>query len=287
MVTINQPLLRKLTHVQVPEGPGSSFRLPEFFVAGPQRTGSTWLARQLERHPMVWLKGDKEKHFFNLIDEPDHALYSGDRLSRYAEEFEIPKSEKWRRAWKSLQLFGEARSSPIAFDATACYAAMQPHKIEEVIALNPDLKVIISIRHLVTRTWSHAVHSVLQDNNDHWQQRRAELDHFFNTPYVERCNRFSETIPRWRKAVGRENVKVVFFDDLIDDSWAFFQDVCEFLQLPLNEKYRARVFRRQKGVNAAKRKVELPEEIREDLFQRYRSELDWIRSEFGRELREI
>src|SRR5258708_40317216 len=93
---------------------------PGFLVISPPKTGSTWLADNLRRHPEVFLPGVKEIKDFSCFHK---ALDLGWYLNHFA-----PAAGR---------LKGEA--SP-------CYALLPVEKIQLVRRLMPDGKLIFLMR---------------------------------------------------------------------------------------------------------------------------------------------
>src|SRR5690606_23280995 len=124
-----------------------------FLGIGAQKAGTTWLYRQLSRHPRVRFPGGKEVHFWNARIERD--------------------SLDWYRA-----LFS---SDPalVEGDVTPAYGILEPTVIRQIHDAFPDLRIIFIMRNPVARAWSSALMALgraemtLQDASEQWF-----LDHF-------------------------------------------------------------------------------------------------------------
>lgn len=106
--------------------------LPNFLIISPPKTGSTWLAANLNCHPEIFIPDIKEVHFFN------HYL--------------LTKGWDWY-----TELFrgglGLTRG-----EATPGYCMMPPETIRLIHSLIPRLKLIYLMREPIGRAWSHARH---------------------------------------------------------------------------------------------------------------------------------
>lgn len=54
-----------------------------FMCIGAQKSGTTWLHRQLRNHPQIWLPPVKELHYFDTIQFNNFENYRVKRLKRY------------------------------------------------------------------------------------------------------------------------------------------------------------------------------------------------------------
>src|SRR5215218_4326678 len=101
--------------------------LPDFLVVSPPKTGSTWLADNLRRHPGLFVPASKEVKYFSLFGDwlglewyLDHFIAAGARLK------------------------GEASPS---------YALLPEERIRLVRDLMPGVKLIYLMRDPLARAW--------------------------------------------------------------------------------------------------------------------------------------
>ncbi len=227
---IDEELARKLRYVRTSQGPIDLALFPDFFIAGPQRTGTTWLHANLREHPEVFLAEPKELFFFSRLKTPEHPRFESAELAWYLSFFREPL---WRWALKQgfCLLYHRRPYRPrIRGEATASYAALDPDVIDEVRALNPRLKVILMIRDPVERAWSHAMKDLVRNPGRSFSEvSEQEFERFFSDPYQVRCARYREQIENWQQRFGSERVFVGLFDDIARRPLEFMQEVCEFL----------------------------------------------------------
>ena len=134
-----------LKHVVVPDGPVDLQHYPDFFIIGPQRTGSTWLHRNLLKHPEVFISDPKEIYYFSSVEypehHPDHLPPMSPDITWYLKFFEPREGEPAAR---------------VRGEATASYAAAVSNSvIDDMLVLNPNMKVLMLVRHPAERGWSH------------------------------------------------------------------------------------------------------------------------------------
>lgn len=226
-----------------------------FLGIGAQKAGTTWLYRQLSRHPRVRFPGGKEVHFWNARIERD--------------------SLDWYRA-----LFS---SDPalVEGDVTPAYGILEPAVIRQIHDAFPDLRIIFIMRNPVARAWSSALMALgraemtLQDASEQWF-----LDHFHSQGSLLRGD-YLRTLRNWEGVVGRENLLALFHDDIERDPLSVLQACCGFLELEwcdywTPESVGERVFA---GSGDA-----LPPALAEALYSLYMPRIKALESFLGRDL---
>jgi len=267
----------------------SSF--PDFMAIGPQRTGTTWLGEQLKFHPQVFIPWQKEIHYFNNLEYPEFhpkSLPPVDKeLGWYLDQFKIPEDWRRRREKDCLRETGR-RFDPCAFgDLTATYAAaVHEGIIEDILTLNPALKIIVLVRDPIRRAWSHA-------NKDLCTQRgRAVEDvpceewlEFIRNEYQVECGKYTTWLERWRKFVPAENLLIQPFRRIKEDPRGLLIRVHEFLGLDVSEKFVGPTVERRKaglpeGMDAkATRASDIPDEVRDALEELFGDEIARLREQ--------
>ena len=175
------------------------------FLAGCQKTASTWLYHCFREHPDIFVPELDAIHYFTI----NH--YRG---------------LDWYHPY-----FGEAGSGQTLIDATPSYIR-DPEAARRIFAYNPEAKLIFSLRNPIDRAFSH-----------YWHQKRkgqvgyafedainyrgvGNIDMFDNWiragMYIELLQPFLELFPK-------ENIKVVWFEDLKKDPNAFIKEVFSFI----------------------------------------------------------
>lgn len=211
---------------------------PDFLILGPQRTGTTWLAKILRRHPQIFMSFPKELYFFNLLGKPEHRFYRSDELRWYLRRFrDNPATIATKMSlalWKHRELYHPI----VRGEATASYAAMNPELITEVVALNPLVKGIVTIRDPVTRAWSHAKKDLVRSR----KRRVEDVSHeefaaFFLDPYQLACGNYQAILRNWTQALKPGNLFVGQFDEIGADPASYLRKLLGFLGVSSDLKY--------------------------------------------------
>ncbi|MDX6217120.1 MAG: hypothetical protein QOG99_2704 [Frankiales bacterium] len=170
--------------------------LPTFVGVGASKSGTTSLARWLEAHPDVYVTPAKELRFFTL---------------------------HWERGldWYE-ECFADAAGRP-AGEITPDYLA-DPVALDRLSASLPDAQVIVCLREPVARLLSHYWHQRMRGS-----ERRPLLEATGGSnDYVSRSD-YLPQLEHLGRAVPRERIHVVLFDELRDQPEEAFAGTCRFL----------------------------------------------------------
>lgn len=206
----------------------TSGRLPDFFIVGHAKCGTTALYQALRRHPDIFMPDVKEPLFFasDMGRRPAHL----DRLPKTLAEYR--------------QLFAEARDNQRAGEASALYlySDVAAHSIAEVA---PHARIIAIFREPAAFLFSF--HQ--QARRDHLENRRSlrralAIEHHrregrriprgcFRPRILHYSNlvRYTDQLQRYCSAFPRENVLTIIYDDFRQDSASTLQRITEFLEV--------------------------------------------------------
>lgn len=165
--------------------------LPTFLGLGAPKAATTWLARCLDEHPSVFITDVKETEYFSWR----HTMQD---LGAYKEHF--------RAAGPSAEAVGEISTSYLHWEGT-------PDRAHAVV---PEAHLFASLRDPVEQIHSHYWH--LRRQNFHQQQRSrpASLEEALDL-YPEkllRPARYAEHLARWLTVYDRDQVHVIFYEDI-------------------------------------------------------------------------
>jgi len=176
--------------------------LPDFIIAGPQKCATTWLYECLREHPEVLLPDTDSVHYFDMHYSRGEGWYR-DHFGSYDGE----------------AMVGEETPSYIRDD-------MAPKRISRTI---PDAKILFVLRNPVDRAFSHYWHEKSKDKMSFEFSEVFENYDLYNDWVVPGL--YNRHIERYLEHIPSENLKLLFFDDLVDNDWAYLQDVYEFLDV--------------------------------------------------------
>jgi len=174
-------------------------RLPTFLVIGAARSGSTWISRNLARHPDVFIPKEKELHFFD---------------QRYEEGIEAYRA--YFRAATAEKAIGEA--TPAYLHTPAAAARIRAHL--------PDVKLIACLRDPIDRLYSRYwnARGRFEHNKEVSFERKIE-----EKPELIREGYYAEHLARFYELFPREQLLILLYDDLVSDPRAFLKRIYRFI----------------------------------------------------------
>jgi len=206
--------------------PATAARLPDFYIVGAPKCGTTALYDYLRQHPQVFMPFHKEPLFFGA---DLHRRYGRLTFEEYAALFRDARPE---------QRVGEAS----AWYLYSCLAA------SEIKAATPHARIIIMLRNPIDVMY--AQHSQLLFNQqeeitDFADALAAEEDRFAGRRlppgplrpenlYYRRMAHFCEQVDRYVSTFGRESVHIILYDDLGADASSVYRHTLEFLGVDPN-----------------------------------------------------
>lgn len=198
-------------------------RKPNFFVVGPPKAGTTSLYNYLIQHPDIFMPARKEPYFFGGWQKT-----SAEDLQWY------------------LHLFSGIQEEKAAGEASTTYLYTRG-AAEEIKEFKPDAKIIIILRNPVDRAYSQYWHNVrvgcvdvsFEEELEEEKRRLREGWRGFRPglvppAYYVKSGRYSEHVEHFIKTLGREQVRVYLFEDLVGDPEGVCRNIFEFLDVDPN-----------------------------------------------------
>jgi hypothetical protein len=195
-------------------------KLPNFFVVGAARSGTTSLYRYLSQHPEVYMSPNKEPHWFSRVQPaPGQDSRPVTSEEEYLELF---------KAWNGEPAVGEASPSYL-WDEKA------PYRIKEAV---PDAKIIAILRDPVERAYSHYLMRVREGKEDLPFMTALEQDYYqrdkawsVSRLYVD-LGFYTDQVQRFLEVFGEGQVKICLYaKDLIEKPRALLESVMEFIEV--------------------------------------------------------
>ncbi len=173
--------------------------LPNFFLIGPTKSGTTSLYHYLGQHPDIFMPAEKEPFYFS------HYFPRG--LDWYEPVFTAAAGEK---------RVGEASTTYFASDSA-------PGRIRKTL---PEAKLVFVLRDPVDRAWSEYRYSrVVGAVSPSVSFRRFATE----TRRVLEWGRYIEYLPLWEREFPDDQRLVLLFDDLRSDTKGSVRRIFEFL----------------------------------------------------------
>jgi hypothetical protein len=192
--TADRPALLDLT-------PDQRAHVPTFVGIGAQKAGTTWLHRNLQRHPQVCfaevsegfgLTAGKEVHF---LDRDDY----------------FQRGPAWY-----LGLFAGC-TQPIRGEITPDYMMVDQSRVELMHSLNPDLRLILLLRNPVDRAWSAMRYYLANRGADPSSVAGQRLRSLAASPLVVRRSQYARALELWEGVFSPQQMLVGFFEEVAQD----------------------------------------------------------------------
>ena len=224
---------------------------PDFIVIGAQKSGTTWLRRNLRCHPELYLP-EREVRYFNWRFHKSFNYY--------------------------LSLFKDAPPDSLKGEVTPDYSHMPIKRIRFIRKLMPDVKLILSLRNPVERAWSNTLMRLVVIN----KMRYEDIDdsffyEYFKTGAWQRGN-YRRMLDNWLGEFPREQIFICFYDDLKKDSQGYLLNIFDFLGISTDVDWTSFPYNRviRKGPSTP-----MKTEFREFLKEMYYEEIEELYRLFG------
>ncbi len=200
--------------------------VPDFIIGGAMKSGTSTLHAMLAQHPEVFIPEEEigffdidnilEHYDFNFYDKKTKSWTSQDMLKEpdrlwnwYSEKFEAGKGK----------MLGEDSTSYL----TSKFAA------ERIALQEKPIKLIFMLRHPSKRAYSNYFHLVRSGIVGYSFE---DVLQFYPNLILSR-SLYKDQLESYFNFIPKENIKVVIFEELIENPKAVMNDVCSFLNLDM------------------------------------------------------
>ena len=234
--------------------------LPNFIIGGAMKSGTSTMHAMLEQHPKIFIPKE-ELGFFdidNVIEHYDFNFF--DRKTKQWTVQDMDKSPKELWDWYS-EKFNEGQGMLRGEDSTSYLTskfAAQRISIQE-----EEIKLIFMLRHPSKRAYSNYHHLVRAGVVAHSFEDVLQ----FHPNLVLRRSLYRDQLEAYYKFIPKKNIKVIVFEDLIENPKAILAEVCEFLGVAVEEFDRS-VFETHSNAGKFPR-FSKPQLLKNLLFRRY------------------
>lgn len=209
-----------------------SHRLPDAFIVGAAKSGTTSLYQMLLEHPQVFFPSSKKEPMFFCFD----GIKMPDEIKELNEEF---KDQAVRNPNDYFDLYKAAEEGQVAIDGTTSYlyrhattiSSMKRHYGDRL----QEVKIIIMLRNPVDRAWSHynfLIRNGFEDlpfaeaiNRDTMARRKLHrwgFDYLGFGAYSDQIKAFKEQFPLMR----------VYLTEDLKAHESVLSEIYDFLDLP-------------------------------------------------------
>lgn len=198
--------------------------LPNFFIVGAARSGTTSLDRYLSQHPEIYITQKKETHFFAADHFPPCLGPGDDRLS----DLLIRDEDQY------AQLFSGAAGAKAIGESSAFYLCF-PATAERIAQTIPDAKILILLREPVARAYSAFTFTV-RDGRETLgfeeglsQEEERKQKGFEPIWWYKELSLYYKQVKHYLEVFGTQQVKVLLYDELFTNPEQTLRKVFAFL----------------------------------------------------------
>jgi hypothetical protein len=210
--------------------PAPGGRVPDFFIVGHHKSGTTAMYEMLRRHPQIYMPETKEPEFFGrdlsqrrkaaAARSGNGKTFAGSRPHSYAEY---------------LSLFATAEPDQRVGEASPSYLSSST-AAGLIAEVRPDARIIAILREPVSFLRSLHLQMVRNHVQDERDLRKAiEADGGGEGDgrkyrYADRV-RYAEQLGRYGDAFSRDQLLVLIYDDFRADNEATIRTILRFLEV--------------------------------------------------------
>ncbi len=149
------------------------------------------------------------------------------RIARIADIAGGPVSDDWYG-----RVFSLAEPGKLCGEVTPDYATLPEAGIRHVLRLSPEIRIILSLRDPIERSWSHIRMTTQTRGVD---DVAVMKDMASNIDQIRRGD-YPSMIANWRRFIPENRFLVLFMDDIVAEPQGVVEDVCRFLGVRFREK---------------------------------------------------
>lgn len=226
---------------------------PDFIGIGMERSGTSWLFKNLAVHPGIWMPPIKEIHYFDEVEQgrdfPRLRRHMLSRIrSRAAHIVRFPsRPELYKNtvleyvAWDAA-FFGCRRSDSwyrglfaerftkgrVCGEITPAYAGLSKDSVWGVVNAFPGTKFILMLRHPYARLKSGLIHYFTIENKRS-RVGAVEMEAWLARDDVRRKSSIARVMENWATQVGEDKLFIGVQNDDTAKAGAFLREVYGFL----------------------------------------------------------
>lgn len=204
--------------------------MPNFFMIGAQKAGTTSLYHYLNQHPQIYMSPVKEPFFFDNEINAKHEVI--------ARDFGGPTRRRPIRCSniEEYSALFEGAGKEIAVGEASTLYIYAPGTAERIKRYVPDARIVAILRNPTDRAYSSFLHAVrmgvepltdfaaaIREEEDRLRDNWRYVFHYRNVGY------YHSQLETYYKVFGRERVKVWLSEDLKENSASVVRDGFRFL----------------------------------------------------------
>lgn len=204
--------------------------MPNFFIIGAQKAGTTSLYHYLSQHPQIYMSPVKEPHFFDYETAAD-----GTVVEQKFERKTHGKAARFSNLGEYQALFRGVENEAAVGEASTSYI-YTPGTAERISRSVPEARMIALLRNPADRAYSAFLNAFryggepLSDFSQAIREEENRMRDGWHRRFFYRDNGlYYAQLQRFYNVFGRENVGVWLYEDLRGDPTGTTQSASRFL----------------------------------------------------------
>lgn len=197
--------------------------LPNFFIVGAARAGTTSLDRYLSQHPEIFITSRKDAHFF-----------ATEHFPRTGPGDEVMNKKVIRDEEQYAQLFSRVAGEKAIGESSAFYLCL-PGTAERIAQAVPEAKILMLLREPAHRAYS-AYMLLVRDGRESLsfeeglkREEERRQQGFEPMWWYKELSLYYSQVKRYLEMFGPEQVKVLLYEEFYAHPERALRDVFAFL----------------------------------------------------------
>ena len=211
-------------------------KIPNFFIVGAPKSGTTSIASYLGDHPNIFLSNPKEPNFFAR-----HLTIPNSYLS----------SQIWHTSFSGyLELFASCQPHHMAIGEASTRYLRCERALKDIKEFNPHAKIVVCLRnpvHLIVSWHAQKVRELQEPELNFekaWKLEKARRQgrkvpkglESKDALYYSQIALLGTQVETVLQIFDRQKIKFIFFEDLCRTPHKVYQELVEFLGVPLDRR---------------------------------------------------
>lgn len=195
---------------------------------GAAKSGTTAAHVYLYQHPEVYLSFLKEPKYLSISANKFPHNGPGDKK---VDDGVIKSQDEY------LSLFNDAENEKVIGESSADYLYYYNSVIPSIKTICPHPKILIMLRNPVDRAYSAYRHMIMDKREDLSFEKALQCednrksDNYEFIWYYKDVGFYYKQVEQYIDSFGGENVKIVLYDDFVENSIKIMKDVYKFLDV--------------------------------------------------------
>ena len=226
---------------------------PQFICIGTAKSGTTWLHRNLKRHPDIWLPPFKELHYFDHLSSTPTAIYllsrrwgsvklrriakrlwheKGQDIGWFVRYLFLPRSDNWYAS-----LFSPSMGQ-IAGEICPHYDTLDEKMVTHIHTLMPNLKIIYLLRNPIHKMWSQVAMYYRKYYHKSLDAVAEEsIKEVLDKLMINKPSYYVKILQIWESIYPKEQLFIGYFEQLQQNPHQLLSDIHQFLKVESGEVY--------------------------------------------------